>query len=144
MPAGSSLIEVSWGFPILQVSIVSEDGKGMLGPSQVVSPMGERFHHGKQLSLVDVIVTLCRGKSGGVVSNRVEFGFPFFVQWHVPLALLLREYHSDPICGSIGLQIEAMLEVGLDEDWFLAHEGFEHFECLELGFPPMPHYTLLC
>ena len=103
MPAGSPSVEVSWGFPILQVSVVSEDSKGMLGPSQVVSPMGEHFHHGKQLSLIDVVVTLCRGKSGRVVSNRVEFGFPFFVQWHVPLASFLREYCSNPICGSISL-----------------------------------------
>ncbi len=79
MPAGGSSVEVSWGFPILQVSMVGEDGKEMLGPSQVVPPMGERFHHGKQLSLIDVVVKLCRGKGGGVVSNRVEFGFPLFV-----------------------------------------------------------------
>ena len=79
MLAGGSSVEVSWGFPILQVSVVGEDGKGVLGPSQVVPPMGEHFHHGKQLLLVDVVVMLCRGKSGGVVSNRMEFGFPLLV-----------------------------------------------------------------
>ncbi len=144
MPVGGSSIEVSWGFPILQVSVVGKNGKGVLGPSQVVPPMGEHFHHGKQLSLIDVIVTLCRGKGGRVVSNGMEFGFPFLVWWRVPLASLLGEYHSDPICRSIGLQIETTLKVRLNEDWFLAHEGFERFECLELGFPPIPHYTLLC
>ena len=41
--------------------------------------MGKRFHHGKQLSLVDVVIMLCRGESGGVVSNRMELGFALFV-----------------------------------------------------------------
>ena len=106
--------------------------------------MGKRFHHGKQLSLIDVVIMLCRGESGGVVSNGVELGFPFFVQWCVSLTSLLREYCSDPICRGVSLQIEAAFKVRLNEDWFLAHEGFERFECLELGFPPIPHYTLLC
>src|SRR5258708_5632780 len=103
----------------------------------------ECFHHGKQLSLVDVVIMLCRGEGGGVVSNRVEFGFPLFVRWHVPLTSLLREHRSNSICRSIGLQIEAAFEVRLNENWLSAHEGFECFECLELGFPPMPHYTFL-
>jgi len=60
------------------------------------------------------------------------------------LASFLGEYCSDSICGSIGLQIEVALEVGLDEDWFPTHEGFEHFEHFELWFAPMPHYTFLC
>src|SRR5258708_226910 len=109
-----------------------------------MSPMGEHFHHGKQLSLVDVVIMLCRGKGSRIVSNRVEFGFPFFVQWHVSLTSFLREYRSDPICRSIGLQIEVAFEIRLNEDWLLAHEGFEHFKRLELGFPPMPHYVFLC
>ena len=144
MPAGSSLVEVSWGFPVLQVSVVGEDGKGMLGPSQVVSPMGEHFHHGKQLSLIDVIVTLCRGKGGRVVSDRVEFRFSFLVQGCISFASFLGEYCSNPICRSISLQIEAVFEIGLNEDWSLAHKGFEHFEHFELGFSPMPYYTFLC
>ena len=77
MPVGSSLVKVSQGFPVLQVGVVSKDGEGVFGPSQVVPPMGKHFHHGEQLSFVDVIVTLCGGKSGGVVSDRVEFRFPF-------------------------------------------------------------------
>src|SRR5713226_9731682 len=105
--------------------------------------MGEHFYHGKQLSLIDVIVTLCRGEGSGVVSDRMEFGFPLFVRWHVPFASLLREYRSNSICGGISLQIEVALEVRLNEDWLSAHEGFEHFERLELGFPPVPHYTFL-
>ena len=144
MPVGSSSVKVSWGLPILEVGVIGEDSEGVLGPSQIVSPMGECFHHGKQLSFVNVVVTLCGGKGGGVISDRVEFGFPLFVQWHVSFASLLREHCSNPICGSIGLQIEATLEVRLDKDWFSAHEGLEHFECLELGFPPMPYYALLC
>ena len=79
MPAGGLSVEVLWGFPILQVSVVGENGKGVLGPSQVVPPMGKHFHHGKQFLFVDVIVTLCGGKGGRVISNRVEFGFPLFV-----------------------------------------------------------------
>ncbi len=144
MPAGGSLVEVSWGFPILQVSVVSKNGKGVLGPSQIMPPMGKCFHHSKQLSFIDVVVTLCRGKGGGVISNRMKFGFPFFVRWHVAFASLLGEHCSDPICRGIGLQIEATLEVRLDEDQFSAHEGFERFKRLELGFPPMPYYALFC
>ena len=106
--------------------------------------MGKCFHHSKQLSFIDVVVTLCRGKGGGVISNRMKFGFPFFVRWHVAFASLLGEHCSDPICRGIGLQIEATLEVRLDEDQFSAHEGFERFKRLELGFPPMPYYALFC
>ncbi len=79
MPAGSLLVKVSQGFPVLQVGVVSKDGEGVFGPSQVVPPMGKCFHHGKQLSFVDVIIAFCGGKGGGVVGNRMEFGFSFLV-----------------------------------------------------------------
>ena len=144
MPMGSPSVKVPWGFPILQVSMVSEDSEGVFGPSQVMPPMGKCFHYGKQLSFVDVVIVFCGGKGGRVISDRVKFGFPFLGQGGVPFASLLGEYCSDPICRGVSLQIEAAFKVRLNEDWFLAHEGFEHFECLELGFSPMPYYILLC
>ncbi len=76
---GGPSVKVPWGFPILQISVVSKDGEGVFGPSQVVPPMGKCFHHGKQLSFVDVIIAFCGGKGGGVVGNRMEFGFSFLV-----------------------------------------------------------------
>ncbi len=144
MPAGSLSVKVPRGFPVLQVSMVGKDGEGVFGPSQVVPPMGKHFYHSKQLSFIDVIVMLCGGKGGRVVSDRVEFGFPLFGRGHVPFTSLLGEYCSDPICRGVGLQIEAVFEVRLNEDWFSAHEGFERFKCLELGFSLVPYYTFLC
>ena len=96
--------------------MVSKDSEGVFGPFQVMPPMGEHFHHGKQLSFVDVVVTLCGGKGGGVVSDRMEFGFPFLGQGGVPFASFLGEYCSDPICRGIGLEIEAAFKVRLNED----------------------------
>jgi len=141
---GGPPVKVPRGFPVLQVSVVGKDGEGVFSPPQVMPPMGKCFHHGKQLSFVDVVIAFCGGKGGGVIGDRMEFGFSLFVGGHVSFAPLLGEHHSDPICGSVGLQIEVAFEVGLDEDGFSAHEGFEHFECLELGFSPMPYYVLLC
>ncbi len=103
MPAGSSSIQVSRGLPVLEVCVVSEDSEGMFGPPQVMPPVGKCFHHGKQLSFIDVIVTLCRGEGGRVVSDGVELRFSLLVRGHIFFALLLGEYRSDPICGGIGL-----------------------------------------
>ena len=103
MPAGGSPVKVSWGFPVLEVGVISENGKRVLSPTQVVSPMGECFHHGEQLSFVDVIVTFGGGEGGGVVGNRVELGFSLFVQWHISLTSFLGEHHSDSICRGISL-----------------------------------------
>ena len=119
--------------------MVSEDGEGVFGPTQVVSPMGEGLHHGKQLSLVDVVVSFSWGERGGVVRNGVEFGLSFLVRRGIPFASFLGEHCSDPIRRGIGLLVEASFKVGLDEDWFLAHEGLEHFECFELGLSPVPY-----
>ena len=83
--------------------MVGEDSKGVLSPTQVVPPMGEGFHHGKQLSLVDIVVPLCWGECSGVVRNGMEFGFPFFVWGSVPLASFLGEHCSDSVCGGVGL-----------------------------------------
>ncbi len=103
MPAGGLSVEVLWGFPILQVSVVGENGKGVLGPSQVVPPMGKHFHHGKQLSFVNVVVMLRGSKGGRIVCDGVEFGFSFLVGRRIPFASLLGEYCSDPVCGGVGL-----------------------------------------
>ena len=46
MPSGCSSVEVLWGFPVLEVRMVGHDGEGEFGPSQVRSPVGERFYHG--------------------------------------------------------------------------------------------------
>ena len=83
--------------------MVGEDGEGMPGPTQVVPPMGEGFHHSKQLSFIDVVVTLSGGKGSGVVCNGMEFGFPFLFRGGVSFASLLGKYSSDPICGGVGL-----------------------------------------
>src|SRR5258707_10072131 len=103
MPASRASVEVSWGFPILEVCMVGDDSEGVFSPTQVVSPMGEGFHHGKQLPLVDVVVPLCRGKGSGVVRDGVKFGFPLFVWGGVPLASFLGEHCSDSVCGGVGL-----------------------------------------
>ena len=79
MPTGSPSVKVPWGFPVLQVSMVSKDGEGVPGPSQVMPPMGKHFHHGKQFSFVDVVIAFCGGKGGRVVCDRMEFGFSFLV-----------------------------------------------------------------
>src|SRR5258708_10427958 len=79
MAVSGSSVEVSWGFPVLEVGMIGKDGEGMLSPTQVVPPMGKHFHHSKQLSLIDVVITFCRGKSGGIIGDRMEFRFPFFV-----------------------------------------------------------------
>ena len=123
----------------MKICVVGEDDEGVLGPAQVVSPMGEGFHHGKQLSFVDIVVALGRGKCGGVVCDQMELRFPFFIRGGVPFASLLGEYCSDPVCRGIRLQVETSFKVGLDEDWFSAHEGFERLKGLELGFPPVPY-----
>ena len=83
--------------------MVGEDGERMLGPAQVVPPMSEGFHHGKQLSLVDNVVSFGWGKCSGVVGNGVEFGLSFFVRRGVSFTSFLGEHCSNPICGSVGL-----------------------------------------
>jgi hypothetical protein len=40
MPSGCVPVEVLWGFPILEVHVVSKDDKGEFCPSQVVLPVG--------------------------------------------------------------------------------------------------------
>src|SRR5229473_5207486 len=138
MPAGHSSVEVLWGFPILEVCVVGDDNERMFGPTQVVSPVGEGLHHGKQLSLVDVVVSFCWSEGSGIVCDGVELGFPLLVRGGISLASFLGEHCSDSVCGGVGLQVEASFEIGLDEDWFPAHEGLEHFKGLELGVPPVP------
>ncbi len=119
--------------------MVGKDGKRILSPTQVVPPMGKGFHHSKQLSFVNIIIALDGGERGGIVCDGVEFGFPLFIRGGVPFASLLGEYCSDPVCRGIRLQVETSFKVGLDEDWFSAHEGFERLKGLELGFPPVPY-----
>ncbi len=118
--------------------MVSKNGKGVFSPSQVGPPMCEHFHHGKQFSFIDVVVSLCGGECGGVVCDGMELGLSFTVRRGIPFAPFLGEYCSNSVCQSIGLQIETSFKIGLDEDWFSTHEGFECFKCLELGFAPMP------
>src|SRR5258707_8674470 len=103
MPASRASVQVSWGFPVLEICVVGKDNKRMFGPSQVVSPVGECLHHGKQLSLVDIIVSLGWGKRGGVVCDGVEFGFAFLIRRGVSFTLFLGEYCSDPVCRGVGL-----------------------------------------
>jgi len=55
--------------------MIGEDSEGVLSPSQVVPPMGKRFHHSKQLSFINIVVMLCGSEGGGVVCDGVEFGF---------------------------------------------------------------------
>ncbi len=83
--------------------MVGEDGERMLGPAQVVPPMSEGFHHGKQLSFIDVVIALGRGEGGGVVGNGMEFGLPFLFGGGVPFASLLGEHSSNPISGGVSL-----------------------------------------
>ena len=78
MPTGCSSVQISRGLPVLKVRVIGEDNKGVLGPTQVVPPVGESFHHGKQLSFVNVVVSLGWGKGGGVVCDRVKLGLPSF------------------------------------------------------------------
>ena len=59
--------------------MIGENGKGVPSPTQVVPPVGKSFHHGKQLSLVDVIVTLCGSEGGRVVCDGMEFRLSPFV-----------------------------------------------------------------
>ncbi len=103
MPAGRSLVQILRGFPILKICVVSEDGEGVFGPPQVVPPVGKGFHHGKQLSFIDVVITLCGGKGGGVVCNGMEFRLSLFVGGSIPFALLLGEDCSNPVCGGVSL-----------------------------------------
>src|SRR5258708_8953132 len=84
VPAGSSLIQIPWGFPILKICMVGEDGEGVFSPPQVVPPMGKHFHHGKQLSFVNVVVMLRGSKGGRIVCDGVEFGFSFLVGRSIP------------------------------------------------------------
>src|SRR5229473_2666364 len=46
VPSCCPPVQVLWRFPVLQIRMVSEDDKREFSPSQVVSPMCERFHHG--------------------------------------------------------------------------------------------------
>ena len=46
VPSCRSSVEVPWGFPVLEVGVVSHDGEGVFSPSQVRSPVCEGFHHG--------------------------------------------------------------------------------------------------
>ncbi len=83
--------------------MVGEDDKRVFGPTQVVPPVGQGFHHGKQLPFVDVVVSLGRSKRGRVVCDGVEFGFSLFVRRGVPFASFLGEDCSNPVCGSVSL-----------------------------------------
>ena len=89
MPTGRSSVQVSWGFPVLEVCVIGKDNEGILGPTQIVPPMGEGFHHGKQLSFVDVVIAFSRSERGGIVCDGVEFGFPFFYLRGCPPRLAL-------------------------------------------------------
>ena len=59
--------------------MIGENSEGVFCPTQIVSPVGKSFHHGKQLSLVDVIVAFCGGEGSGVVCDRVQLRFSLFV-----------------------------------------------------------------
>ena len=83
--------------------MISEDGEGMFSPTQIVPPVDKSFHHGKQFSLVDIIVVLRGGKGGRVVCDGVKLGFSLFVQRGVSCTSFLGEYCSDPVCGGVGL-----------------------------------------
>ena len=83
--------------------MVGEDGEGVSGPSQIVPPVGESFHHGKQLSFIDVIIAFCGGEGGGVVCNGMEFRFSLFVGGSISFSSLLGEDHSNPVCRGVGL-----------------------------------------
>ncbi len=83
--------------------MVGKDDEGVFGPTQVVPPVSKGFHHGKQLSFVDVVISFGWGKHGGVVCDRMELGLPFFVRRGVPFTSFLGEYCSDSICRGVGL-----------------------------------------
>ena len=119
--------------------MIGEDGERVFGPTQIVSPVGEGFHHSKQLSFVDVIVSLGRGECGGIVCDGVKFRLSLFVGRGVSFASLLGEHCSDSVGGGIGLQVKTSVEVGLNEDWLSTHKGFEHLEGFELSLSPVPH-----
>src|SRR5216684_9148222 len=123
--------------------MVSKNGEGVPSQTQIVSPMGKGFHHGKQLSFVNIIVAFGRSEGGRVVRDGVELGLSLFVGWSVPLASFLGEYCPNPVRRGISLEIEVLFEVGLDEDWFSAHEGFERFEGFELSLAPVPYQVFL-
>ncbi len=123
--------------------MVSEDGERVFGPPQVMSPVGEGLHHGKQLSLVDIVITLCGSEGGGVVGNGVEFRFSFLVGGGISFSSFLGEHCSDPVCGGVSLQVEASFEVRLDEDGLSTHKGFKCLKRFELGLPPLPYYVFL-
>src|SRR5258708_6058776 len=123
--------------------MVGKDGEEVFGPPKIVPPMSKGFHHGKQLSFVDVVVAFGGGEGSGIVGDGVKLRFPFLFRRSVSVASFLGEHCSDPVGGGVSLQVEASVKVGLDEDWLSAHEGFKRLERFELGFSPVPDQILL-
>ena len=44
MPPGYVVIQVSGGFPVLEVGMIGVDDEGGLCPTKVMSPVGQGFH----------------------------------------------------------------------------------------------------
>ena len=44
MPSGCVMVQVSRGFSVLEVGMVSTDDEGGFCPAKVMSPMGQGFH----------------------------------------------------------------------------------------------------
>ena len=47
MPSGCATVQVSGGFPVLEVGMVSADDEGGFCPSKIVSPVSQGFHDGQ-------------------------------------------------------------------------------------------------
>ena len=69
--SGSSPVEVAWGFPILEVGMISEDSERFFGPAYVGSPMCQGFHNSQQFTFIDIVVPFCGCEGGRVVGNGV-------------------------------------------------------------------------
>ncbi len=63
VPPCCSSVQLLGSLPILEVGVISEDGKWGFRPPQVVSPVCEGFHYCEKLSFVDVVISFgwCEG-----------------------------------------------------------------------------------
>ena len=69
-------------FEISQVLVVCDHHHWMFGPSEVMSPFLQSLDDGEKFSVIDVIVSLHRGKGGRMVGTGVE----------VSIGVLLHQY----------------------------------------------------
>ena len=57
---------------------------------------------------------------------------------------LLREYSTYTVCRCVSLEVELLIEVGLEKDRGLAHYGLNFIKCLLVTRFPFEYTTLLC